>query len=64
MIGITTGIICERVFFKFFRKVYFYMKKNQFYRKFFKLRKHAEKGQYILNLGESKSCLIIKIPTN
>ena len=25
------------------------MKKNQLYRKFFKLRKHAEKGQYILN---------------
>ena len=24
------------------------MKKNQLYRKFFKLRKHAEKGQYIL----------------
>ena len=27
------------------------MKKNQLHRKFFKLRKHAEKGQYIL-----KSC--------
>ena len=24
------------------------MKKNQLYRKFFNLRKHAEKGQYIL----------------
>ena len=24
------------------------MKKNQLYREFFKLRKHAEKGQYIL----------------
>ena len=24
------------------------MKKNQLYRKIFKLRKHAEKGQYIL----------------
>ena len=24
------------------------MKKNQLYTKFFKLRKHAEKGQYIL----------------
>ena len=27
------------------------MKKNQLYRKFFKLRKHAEKGQYILKAG-------------
>ena len=25
------------------------MKKNQLYRKFLKLRKHAEKGQYVLN---------------
>ena len=29
------------------------MKKTQLYRKFFKLRKHAEKGQYILIKGKS-----------
>ena len=50
----------ERVSFKLFSKVYFYMKTNQLYRKFFKLRKHAEKGQYILkykrNNNNNLSC--------
>ena len=29
------------------------MKKNQLYRKFLKLRKHAEKGQYILKVSKA-----------
>ena len=33
------------------------MKKNQLYRKFFKLRKHAEKGQYILKFSWENTCI-------
>ena len=58
MIGITWKSV-----FKLFSKVYFYMKKNQLYRKFFKLRKHAEKGQYILKRFHIKNKMIADTKT-
>ena len=37
------------------------MKKNQLHRKFFKLRKHAEKGQYILKVVSTATLVKLRL---